>query len=169
MSAAPVQPQCLGTSGDHVSRSEQTQKVWARVCNYRKSRLQFHAARGNKGGATLTLTDIYKPMGILTDLFNASKSKTWGNTSAQSNLTKAFVICADTFAVEEQGGARPSLSHSDEMAQMLKWLTPRKDNQTMVIFSMAEAKFVGELSKIGFPSITPTVLSKQSSGSPTQS
>ena len=128
---APVQPECLGTSGNH-ERTEQTQKVWAKVCNYRKARLQFHATRAQKGGDILSLTDIYKPAGVLTKLFNASKSKMWGSTASQSNLTKAFVICADTLAVQEQSSRRPQLSHTDEMSHLLKWLTPHKDNQTMV-------------------------------------
>ena len=136
VSAAPVQPQCLGNND--ASRTQQTDKVWARVCNYRNTRLQFHAVRGDKKASAFALTDIYKPAGKLTEAFNSSRSKSWGNT--QSNLTKAFVICADTFQLEDQSCVRPQVSHSDEMTQVLKWLTPHKDNQTLVILFDGRSK-----------------------------
>lgn len=127
MTAAPVQPRSLSDSAEDRLAE---QKVWEKVCGLRRARLRFHSVRPGANPAKFSLTDVYKADGgHLTQAFKSSRSDKW---QSQKEM-RAFIFGADTFDYRKQGSATPAVEWTDEMNNLFKWLTPHKDNNTMVM------------------------------------
>ena len=128
MTAAPVQPRTLSASEEDRSAE---QKVWEKVCGIRRARLKFYSVR--PGASTVlakhSLSDVYKVNGHLAQAFKSSRSDKWES----QNQMRAFIFSADTFDYGKQKSVKPAVEWTDEMGHMIKWLTPHKDNNTMVM------------------------------------
>ena len=135
VTAAPVQPRSLSASEEDRSKE---QAVWEKVCGIRQARLKFHSVRPGAHPDKHSFVDVYKPSGNFAQAFKASRAHNW---ECQTQL-RAFVFCADSFNFDQQGAVKPLLDWTEEMTQLLRWLAPLKDNNTMVMFFDGRSKAI---------------------------
>ena len=130
---APVQPGTMSACDDY---RKEGQKVWDKVCDFRRARLRFHSVRPGARPEQVTVSEVYKASGTFTKAYSGTRADKWEGKTGM----RAFVFQADCFDYGKQVSHKPCVEWTDEMSHMLKWLVPHKDNHTMVMLFDGRSK-----------------------------